>query len=362
MILKNLEKDKLNNKVIELIDTLKATSKLDKEQYFYIIENIDKNAFEYLKQASREVTDKTYGKNIYLRGLIEISNHCTQNCNYCGIRMDNANVDRYRLTHEDILECCRVGYELGYRTFVMQGGEDPYYSKDRLSAIIKDIKENYPDVAVTLSIGERSYEDYKAFYDAGADRFLLRHESASKKLYEKLHPDTMSYDNRIRCIRDLKAIGYQAGIGFMVGSPFQTDEDLANDLMFVQEFQPAMCGIGPYINHSETPFKNEASGQVNQTLVMVALVRLIIPNSLLPATTALATLDNEGRLEALKFGANVVMPNLSPNDVRKNYEIYQGKVFTKQESASYKKAIIAEIENAGLKVELVRGDTKMEGY
>lgn len=362
MIMKNLENKLEDKKVCDLLDNLRSGTKLSKEEFVYILDNIDESAFSYLKKLSREVTDKTYGKTVYLRGLIEISNYCKRSCNYCGIRKENLEIERYRLTKEEILASCETGYKLGYKTFVMQGGEDNYYSKEVLSDIISTIKNNYPDVAITLSIGERSYEDYKAFYEAGADRFLLRHEAYSKRLYKHLHPESMSYENRIECIKNLKEIGFQAGIGMMVGSPTQTNEDLASDLVFIQDFSPAMCGIGPYINHEQTPFKNEQTANLVHTVVMVALVRLILPSCLLPATTALATLDKESRLEALRIGANVVMPNLSPMSARKSYEIYQGKKISGNEAAEEKDTIIKEIEDAGLKVELVRGDCIMEEY
>lgn len=348
--------------VIKLIDKLKSEKKLSKDEYVYILDNIDDESKEYLYKTSREVCDSTYGKDVYLRGLIEISNYCSRNCNYCGIRFDNQNVERYRLSKKQILECCEKGYELGYKTFVLQGGEDNYFTKDVLSDIIYEIKKRYSDVALTLSIGERTYEDYEAFYNAGADRFLLRHETASKELYEFLHPHTMSYENRVECIYNLKKIGYQVGVGMMVGSPTQTNDDLAKDLEFICDLQPAMCGIGPYINHTDTPFKNYSSECSDKTLILLSLVRIMLPNCLLPATTALATIDNNLRLKALKNGANIVMPNLTPNDMRKSYEIYQGKKISGCESAQEKNNIINEIESIGLNVMLVRGDTKMEGY
>lgn len=348
--------------VIELIDKLNNNKRLTNEEYLYILENIDNTSKAYLKKISREVTDTSYGSDVYLRGLIEISNYCSRSCNYCGIRVENDHINRYRLSKEDILGCCKKGYELGYKTFVLQGGEDSYFTRDVLSDIISEIKNNYSDVALTLSIGERSYDDYEAFFNAGADRFLLRHETASKELYEYLHPKSMSYDNRMRCIRDLKKIGYQVGVGMMIGSPTQTNQDLANDLEFIQSIQPAMCGIGPYINHTDTPFKDYKSESSDLTLVMLGLVRIMLPNCLLPATTALATINNEMRLEALSIGANIVMPNLTPTDARKSYEIYQGKKITGCESAEEKDRIIKEIESIGLNVKLVRGDTKMEGY
>lgn len=362
MIMNNLETNIKDERVFDLLDKLKNERKLQKEEFLYILDNINIDSFVYLKKLSRAVTDTTYGKSVYLRGLIEISNYCSRSCNYCGIRRENDQVNRYRLTKEEILNSCKIGYDLGFKTFVMQGGEDNYFTKEVLSDIISTIKEHYPDVAVTLSIGERSFEDYQAFYDAGADRFLLRHEAYSKRLYEHLHPSSMSYHNRIECVKNLKEIGFQAGIGMMVGSPSQTNEDLAEDLIFMQELLPAMCGIGPYISHPNTPFKNEETGNPKHTLVMVALARLILPKALLPATTALATLDKEIRLEALRLGANVVMPNLTPLEPRKSYEIYQGKKISGSEAAEEMKNIIEEIENIGLKVDHVRGDTKMEEY
>ncbi len=362
MLMKNLYETTNNLNVIELLDKLKKNKKLEKKEFLYILDNIDRSSFDYLKKLSREVTDSSYGKVVYLRGLIEISNYCSRSCNYCGIRKENLDINRYRLSKEEILKCCKIGYDLGYKTFVMQGGEDNYYSKEVLSNIICEIKNNFPDIAVTLSIGERSYDEYLDFYNAGANRFLLRHEAYSKELYNYLHPESMSYENRIECLHNLKEIGYQAGVGMMVGSPKQTNSDLVEDLLFIQSFQPAMCGIGPYINHKMTPFKDYETGDVNHTLVLVGLVRLILPNCLLPATTALATLDKESRLEALRMGANVVMPNLSPSSARKSYEIYEGKKISGNEEALEMELIIKEIESIGLKVELVRGDTMMEDY
>ncbi|MFV0424326.1 MAG: [FeFe] hydrogenase H-cluster radical SAM maturase HydE [Bacilli bacterium] len=362
MIMKNLTKELKNEKVKNLLKKLRNQNELTREEYLYILENIDVSAFEYLKQLSRKVTDEVYGKAVYLRGLIEISNYCNRSCNYCGIRKENTDVNRYRLSKEEILNSCEIGYKLGYKTFVMQGGEDSYYTKEVLSDIISEIRKKFPDVAITLSIGERSYEDYLSFFNAGANRFLLRHEAYSKNLYNHLHPSSMSYEDRIECLNNLKEIGYQTGLGMMIGSPTQTNKDLVEDLIFIQEFKPAMCGIGPYINHKNTPFKNEETGNVDHTLVMVALARLIVPSCLIPATTALATIDKNKRLDALKLGANVVMPNLSPHSARKSYEIYQGKKFLGCEAAEEKDAIIKEIEDIGLEVVLVRGDTKMEGY
>lgn len=362
MILQNLSVDKQDIKVNKLIDKLVENRELILEEYEYVLNNIDKHSSKYLFECSRKVTDKTYGKSVYMRGLIEISNYCMQDCNYCGIRKSNDKVKRYRLTKDEILACCELGYQNGFKTFVLQGGEDPYYSKEILTEIISAIRNKYPDCAITLSIGERTYDEYEAFYHSGANRFLLRHESASKYLYEYLHPTTMEYDNRIQSLNNLKAIGFQTGAGFMVGSPKQTNTDLAKDLLFLQKLQPAMCGIGPYICHKDTPFNNYPNGEVDKTIVMVALARLILPNCLLPATTALGTLTSDGREKALLAGANVVMPNLTPINVRKNYEIYQNKSDSDQEAVQNMEGLKKRVESVGLNVDMSIGDTKMEGY
>ncbi len=347
--------------VIKLIDKLRENKILSRTEFTKLLENLDENSKEYLFNVAREVTNSVYGKSVYMRGLIEISNYCTRDCNYCGIRKDNSNVIRYRLSKEQILECCKEGSKLGFTTIVMQGGEDPYYTKEVLSDIIKTIKSKY-NVAITLSIGERPIEDYQAFYDAGADRFLLRHETATKKLYEHLHPNTMSFEKRRECLYNLKEIGFQVGAGFMVGSPKQQISDLVNDLLFLHELQPAMCGIGPYICHNDTPFKGSQNGSVDLSIVMLALVRLVLPNCLLPATTALGTLESDGRERALLAGGNVVMPNLSPIATRKNYEIYQNKSGSSEETAQNMINLAKKIESVGLEVDMSVGHTKMEGY
>ena len=270
----------------ELIDRLNKNHILEKEEYLYLIKNRN-IASEYLFEEAQNTRNKIYGKKIYIRGLIEFTNYCKNNCLYCGIRRDNKNADRYRLSKEDILYCTDLGYDLGFRTFVLQGGEDPYYSDEIMCDIVKNIKEKHPDCAITLSLGERSFDSYKKLKDAGADRYLLRHETATKSHYEKIHPKDMSFDNRIECLNNLKKIGYQVGAGFMVGSPFQTEENLAEDLIFLKKLNPEMCGIGPFVSHKDTPFKNEKNGTVELTLFMLGLIRLTLPNVLLPATTAL---------------------------------------------------------------------------
>ena len=273
-----------------LIDKLEKEQTLNKDEYLYLIQNRE-NCKDYLFERASQTRDKIYGKEIYIRGLIEFSNICKNDCLYCGIRKSNSNCDRYRLSKEEILECSDYGYNLGFRTFVLQGGEDSFYTDELLCDIVRSIKEKYPDCAITLSLGERSYESYKLLKEAGSDRYLLRHETANKEHYQKLHPKEMSFDNRIQCLKNLKELGYQIGAGFMVGSPFQTEENLAEELVFLKNLDPQMVGIGPFISHKDTPFKDKESGSVEITLFLLGLIRLTLPKVLLPATTALGTLD-----------------------------------------------------------------------
>lgn len=340
----------------EMIDRLYLENNLSKEELAWLIDNIDEEHKELLFDYAVKTRRRYYGDKVYMRGLIEFSNICKQNCLYCGLRASNKKVERYRLSKEEILECCIEGYKLGYRTFVLQSGEDPWYTVERLVDIIQSIKEMFNDVAITLSIGERSYEEYQRMFKAGANRFLLRHETASRHLYEKLHPG-MSFDNRRDCLRTLKEIGYQVGAGFMVGLPGQTAMDLAEDLCYLKELHPDMIGIGPFIPHSETPLKNKKGGTVEQTLVMLALTRLLIPDSLMPATTAMGTLHKRGRELALKAGANVVMPNLSPVSVRAKYEIYEGKICTGDDAVHCRHCIEQRIRSVGYEVDMGRGDS-----
>ena len=297
-----------------------------------------------------------YGNKVYVRGLIEVSNYCKNDCFYCGIRRSNRGCERYRLTEEDILECCREGYELGFRTFVMQGGEDWNFNDSALCDMIRKIKVNHPESAVTLSFGERSEESYAALKAAGADRYLLRHETATKTHYEKLHPESMSFDNRMHCLRVLKKLGYQTGCGIMVGSPGQTPEDLVRDLEFIRDFRPEMCGIGPFIPHHATPFANQPAGTLDQTLYLLSIIRLLVPDILLPATTALGTIHPQGRELGIQAGANVVMPNLSPSGVRKKYELYNNKLSTGQESAQCLADLKERMAAIGYEVVTDRGD------
>ncbi len=313
---------------------------------------------ESLGKKADAIRQETYGKEVYIRGLIEFTNYCKNNCLYCGIRCGNPKVDRYRLSFEEIMECCREGYELGYRTFVLQGGEDPFYTDEDICKIVSSIKELYPECAVTLSIGERSRESYQAYFDAGADRYLLRQETSDKGHYGKLHPADMSMENRQRCLRDLKEIGYQIGAGFMVDSPFQETEHIISDLRFMEELQPDMIGIGPYITQSDTPFAKYPSGSVNKTLRLISILRIMFPYALLPATTALGTMDPMGREKGLKAGGNVVMPNLSPTSVRKKYELYDNKICTGDESAQCRVCLENRVKNAGYQIVTSRGDVK----
>lgn len=301
-----------------------------------------------------------YGDEVYIRGLIEFTNYCRNNCYYCGIRCANTQAQRYRLSKEDILACCEEGWTLGFRTFVLQGGEDPYFTDERICEIVSAIRARFADCAVTLSIGERPRESYQAFYDAGANRYLLRHETANEQHYGKLHPQNMSLANRKRCLFDLKEIGYQVGSGFMVGSPYQTTENLIEDLRFLQELQPDMIGIGPYMTHAQTPFANCESGSVPLTLRLISILRLMFPYALLPSTTALGTAHPQGRELGLKAGANVVMPNLSPTDVRKLYDLYENKICTGEEAAQCRGCLERRVRSAGYRIVTAVGNAKRE--
>jgi len=301
----------------QLIDKLEQEHCLTKENYVRLMQNTSPELTEYLFQKARDIRHRIYGHDVYIRGLIEFTNYCKNDCLYCGIRRSNRNAERYRLTKDDILSCCETGYSVGFRTFVLQGGEDPYFSDERVVDLIKSIKKRFPDCAVTLSIGEKSRESYRAFFDAGADRYLLRHETANPRHYAKLHPKELTLENRIRCLHDLKSIGFQVGCGFMVGSPYQTLDNIAEDLLFIEKFKPHMVGIGPFISQHDTPFHDKPNGTLEQTLFLLGIIRLILPDVLLPATTALGTIHPKGRELGILAGANVVMPNLSPVGVRK---------------------------------------------
>lgn len=344
--------------MIDLINKLEKEQSLTLPEYEYLITNRTVESAQLLAEKAVAARKKIYGNDVYIRGLIEISNVCKNDCYYCGIRAGNKNCERYRLSKERILSCCENGYSLGFRTFVMQGGEDGYFSDDVMCDIVAEIKSRYPDCAVTLSLGEKSYESYQRLYDAGADRYLLRHETADKAHYEKLHPKNLSFDNRMECLRNLKKIGFQTGCGFMVGSPYQTDRELAIDLKFIEEFRPEMCGIGPFIPHKDTVFADKPAGTVELTCYLLSIIRLILPAILLPATTALGSIDPTGREKGILSGANVVMPNLSPIDTRKKYELYNNKLSIGAESAQGKRELEKRMESIGYKIVTARGDVK----
>ena len=341
-----------------LIDKLEKNHILSKEEYTVLIKNFNPKISEYLFEKARNIRHEYYGHDVYIRGLIEFTNYCKNDCLYCGIRHSNKNADRYRLTKDEILDCCKSGYELGFRTFVLQGGEDSYFTDDIMVDIIKSIKQSYPDCAITLSIGEKSYESYLAYFNAGADRYLLRHETANNEHYGKLHPHNLSPENRKQCLYNLKAIGYQVGCGFMVGSPYQTAENLADDMLFIKELQPHMVGIGPFIAQHDTPFKDMKNGTLELTLFMLGLIRLTLPNVLLPSTTALGTINPKGRELGILAGANVVMPNLSPTTVRKKYLLYDNKICTGDEAAECRFCMQKRMESIGYHVVVDRGDAK----
>lgn len=315
---------------------------------------------ELLYRKADRQRKRYYGTDVYIRGLIEISSYCRNDCFYCGIRRSNACAQRYRLSEEEILACCENGYSLGFRTFVLQGGEDGFFTTDRVACIVRRIKGKYPDCAVTLSLGEREREEYEEWYRAGADRYLLRHETALREHYEKIHPPELSYEHRMQCLQNLKQIGYQTGCGFMVGSPYQRIEELIADLQFLRKFQPHMIGIGPFIPHHDTPFRDCAQGNLRLTLTMAALTRLILPQALIPSTTALRTIHPDGRELGLKAGANVVMPNLSPVTVRRQYSLYDNKLCTGDETAEGIESMKLRVAAIGYQVVVGRGDSRRQ--
>lgn len=341
-----------------LIDEIQSNRNISLQQLQTLLESDDVNLIEALRQKAQEQAIAVYGHDIYLRGLIEISNICRNNCYYCGIRRDNTRLQRYRLDKSQILECCHTGHQLGFRTFVLQGGEDGYYTDDRLSDIVSSIKNAHPDCAVTLSLGERSRKSYQQLREAGTDRYLLRHETANEQHYARLHPVTMSLANRKQCLFTLKELGYQVGAGFMVGSPHQTIENLYEDLQFLRSLQPAMIGIGPFLSHKDTPFHNQPNGSSDRCLRLIAILRLLFPNALLPATTALGTADPLGREKGILFGGNILMPNLSPASVRKQYMLYDNKICTGDEAAECCTCLSQRMNAIGYHTVVSRGDYK----
>lgn len=343
-----------------LIDRLEAHRDLPDEALLSLITMDDPEAEAYLAQRAAAVRQQIYGTDVYIRGLIEFTNYCKNDCLYCGIRRSNRNCLRYRLCEEQILQCCRTGYALGFRTFVLQGGEDPYFTRERMVQIIRSIKQAYPDCALTLSVGEKDPDTYRSWLEAGADRYLLRHETADPAHYCQLHPDTMGLESRMECLNTLRQLGYQTGCGFMVGTPGQTPEMILKDLRFIQAFRPQMVGIGPFIPHKDTPFREQAAGSAGLTLRLLAILRLMLPDLLLPATTALGTVLGDGRQQGMRYGCNVVMPNLSPVDVREKYALYDNKISTDEEAAESVSLLAKSMAAVGYRVVTHRGDWKGE--
>ena len=344
--------------MMTIIDDIRSTKDIDRQTLEALLTTEDKATIEYLRASAREVASEVYGNKIFMRGLIEISSHCKNDCYYCGLRRSNREAVRYRLTEEQILDCCEQGHALGFRTFVLQGGEDGWFDDKRMCHIVSTIRGRYPDCAITLSLGERSRESYQALFDAGANRYLLRHETASPEHYGRLHPQEMSWQHRMDCLKALKEIGYQVGCGFMVGSPYQTFDTLYADLQLIRSFKPQMVGIGPYVSTKHTPFEGMPNGSVARTLRLLAIIRLLHPRVLLPATTALGTLHPQGRELGIQYGANVVMPNLSPRDHRKDYNIYDNKICTGDEAAECRACTEQRMKRIGFETVVDRGDYK----
>lgn len=338
------------------IDKLKKEKHLSHEEWVMLLENYTVEDAAYAAGIASELAKEHFGKKIFFRGIIEFTNHCKNDCYYCGIRCSNRKVERYRLTKEEILECCADGYEHGFRTFVLQGGEDGYFTDVVLIDLLQTIHQKYPDCAITLSIGERTRESYEKLYEAGANRYLLRHETCVQSLYEKWHPARQTLENRLRCLHDLKEIGYQTGCGIMVGAPYQTVEDIACDMEMMQKFEPHMIGIGPFLPHSDTPFREEKAGNVKLTLFILSLCRIMLPNVLLPATTALGTIEEDGRQKGVLAGCNVVMPNLSPKSVREKYLLYNNKAGIHDTAETGIKKLTAQMEKIDYQVVSARGD------
>lgn len=346
-------------KLYDYINILYETNDLGEEELLYILDHIQKEDIPYLQEKALKTKERFYGKKIYLRALIEFTNYCKRECRYCGINAYNQKVERYRLSKEEILFACEEGRKLGFHTFVLQGGEDPFFQDEVLIDLVKSIKQSYPEFALTLSVGERAYESYQALKKAGVDRFLLRHETINAEIYQRLHPKS-SLETRIQCLQNLKNLGYQAGAGFMVGLPGYENKDYVKDLLFLKEFQPHMVGIGPFIPHEDTDLRNESSGSVEKTIIILALVRLLLPKVLLPATTALGTVSEDGRLQGFASGANVIMPNLTPVHFRQKYTLYNGKKNIGDEAAEGLKKSRQMMEENGYEMDMSRGDSKVK--
>ena len=341
-----------------LIRKLSRDCILTEEEFKELIESYTEEELDYARSLARDILEESYGNRIFIRGLIELTSYCKRDCLYCGIRCGNQKAERYRLTEEEVLSCCRKGYELGFRTFVIQGGEDPYFTDQVLVSMIAKIRKAYPDSAITLSLGERTRESYQKLYDAGANRYLLRHETADEAHFRKLHPEGDELSERISHLWELKEIGYQVGTGFMVGSPHQSSQCLAKDMCFLHKLQPEMVGVGPFVPHKESVYRGFPSGSVDLTLFMLSLIRIMLPDALIPATTSLGTVDENGREKGVLSGANVVMPNLSPMNVREKYMLYDDKAYTGSEAAESLDLLKESMEKIGYEVVVDRGDHK----
>lgn len=348
--------------MLSLIDQLQHEKILNKAEFVTLLSSFTQEDSEYLFSKARAVAAQYYGKKIFVRGLIEFTNFCKNDCYYCGIRKSNLQAERYRLSKDDILACCQQGYDLGFRTFVLQGGEDLGFAHEKMVDIVSSIRNTYQDCAITLSIGEKTFEQYLDLYNAGANRYLLRHETANTEHYSKIHPAGLSAGNRQHCLYNLQKIGYQVGTGFMVGSPYQTVGNLVEDLLFIKKLEPEMVGIGPFISHKDTPFANFPSGQLEITLMLIGILRLMLPNALIPSTTALGTIDPNGREMGILAGANVVMPNLSPVRVRRKYLLYDNKICTGEEAAECRFCLQNRLQKIGYEIVVDRGDIRREGY
>lgn len=344
------------------LDKLKNRNKLEEIEFVHLLESYTKEEFLQAQKMARQIREKIYGKKIYIRGLIELSSYCAKDCYYCGIRKSNLKAQRYRLNIEQVMSCCLKGYTLGFRTFVLQGGEDPYYTDEIMVEMVSEIKRKYPDCAITLSLGERSFDSYQKLKKAGADRYLLRHETGSALHYQSLHPLDQSLEKRLHCLKELRKLGFQVGTGFMVGSPGQTDRDLAKDMIILQELDPEMVGIGPFIPHEDTIFKDEDHGSVEKTLFLLSLIRIMLPNTLIPSTTSLSSVDGKGREKGILSGANVIMPNLSPMDVREKYLLYNHKAYVGDEASESLENLKSSMKKIGYQVVIDRGDSENTSY
>ena len=345
-----------------IVDRLIENHDLPSEEMLILLQGIlkpeNKSEKQKLHDAANMLRERVFGNSIFKRGLIEISNRCKNDCYYCGIRRSNSSLERYRMSKDEILEACKLGNSLGFRTFVLQSGEDSHFTEELLEEIIVSIKGLYPNCAITLSLGENGPDFYQKCFDAGADRYLLRHEAADESLYKSVHPQNQTINNRKKCLESLAKIGYQVGTGFMVGLPGQTAANLVADLEFIKEINPAMVGIGPFISHKNTPFGDAKNGDVEMTLVLISIIRLLLPSALIPSTTALGTVAEKGREMGILAGANVVMPNLTPMKYRKLYALYDNKISTGEETAEGVEMLAENLKKIGCELVDDKGDYK----